>query len=155
MKDMREFQVSADYHQFYLMDAGAEPQIPQEVTDRDTLKRLRTAPHIVVFHTESASQVPVQVAFVPEPCEAGGTWEHRAEFNISLPSGTAVLCGCTDYVPDCPRITVIASNHSGCAYFAGSAAGQERYCIMLWPAAAQPYIPADRLQQASPASAVG
>ncbi len=137
MKDMREFRVLADYHQFYLMDAGVEPQIPEEVTDQDMLKRLRTAPHIVVVHTESASQVPVEVAFVPEPVEAEGAWDHRAEFSLSLPSGTAVICGCTDYVPECPRITVAPSTYSGRAYFAGSAVGEERYCIMLWPADAK------------------
>jgi hypothetical protein len=154
MKDMHKFQVLADYHQFYLMDAGAEPQIPEEVTEQDMLRRLRTAPNIVVFHTQSASHVPVEVAFVSGPSEVKGAWEHQAEFSLSLPSGTAVLCGCTDFVPECPRIAVAPASYIGRAYFAGSTVG-ERYCIMLWPAAAQPCVPADRLQQASLASAVG
>src|SRR5512139_111683 len=136
------------------MDAGVEPQIPEEVTEQDMLRRLRTAPNIVVFHTESASHVPVEVAFVPDPSEAKGAWEHQAEFSLSLPSGTAVLCGCTDFVPECPRIAVAPATYSGRAYFAGSTVREERYCIMLWPAAAQPSDPADRLQQASLASAV-
>ena len=55
MKDMHKFQVFADYHQFYLMDASIKPNIPEEVTEQDMLRRLRAAPHIVVFHTESAA----------------------------------------------------------------------------------------------------
>lgn len=137
MKDTHKFQVFADYHQFYLMDAGVEPNIPEEVTEQDMLRRLRTAPHIVVFHTESDSHVSVEVAFVSEPSEAKGAWEHKAEFNLSLPSGTAALCGCTDFVPECPRITVAPGSYSGRAYFAGATVGEEHYCLMLWPAAAQ------------------
>lgn len=148
MKDVHRFQVFADYHQFYLMDASIEPNIPEEVTDQDILRRLRTAPHIVVFHTESAAHVPVEVAFVPEPTEVEGSWEHQAEFSLSLPSGTAALCGCTDYVPECPRITVVPGSYSGRAYFAGSAGSEERYCLMLWPAAQQ-FIPPDLSRQAA------
>lgn len=58
MKDAHIFQVFADYHQFYLMDASVEPNIPEEVTEQDMLRRLRTAPNIVVFHTESARMCP-------------------------------------------------------------------------------------------------
>lgn len=150
MKYAHEFQVFADYHQFYLMDASVEPKIPEKVTEEDMMRRLRTAPHIVVLHTESASHVPVEVAFVPEPTEAVGAWEHQAEFNLSLPSGTAALCGCTDYVPECPRITVAPGSYSGRAYFAGSTCNEERYFIMLWPSAAQQFIPPDLSQQAAP-----
>ena len=143
MKDAHKFQVFADYHQFYLMDASVEPKIPESITEQDMLRRLRTAPHIVVFHTESATHVPVEVAFVPEPIEAEGAWEHQAEFSLSLPSGTVALCGCTDFAPECPRITVPPGSYSGRAYFAGSTRSEERYCLMLWPAAAQPINPQD------------
>ena len=146
MKDMREFQVLADYHQFYLMDAGVEPAIPEEITEQDMLRRLRTGAHIVVFHTESASQVPVAVTFVSEPFEPEGAWEHQAEFNLAVPSGALVLCGCTDYVPHCPRLSAEPVTYRGRAYFAGSAVGNERYLIMLWPAAAQPGSQQDAAQ---------
>ena len=150
MKDAHKFQVFANYYQFYLMDASVEPNIPEEVTEQDMLRRLRSAPHIVVFHTESAACVPVDVAFVSEPTEAEGAWEHQAEFSLSLPSGTAALCGCTDFVPECPRIIAAPGSYSGHAYFAGSASGEERYCLVLWPATAQQIIPLDLSQQAAP-----
>lgn len=136
MKNVQKFQVFADYHQFYLMDANIEPKIPEEMTEQDMLRRLRTAPHIVVLHTESASHVPVEVTFVQRPTEAEGAWEHQTEFSLSLPSGTAALCGCTDFGPECPRITVVPGTYSGRAYFAGSTGSEERYCLMLWPEAA-------------------
>lgn len=143
MKNARKFNVLANHHQFYLMDADIAPPIPEEVTEQDMLQRLRTAPHIAVFHTESASQVPVEIAFVSKPTEAEGMWEHRAEFSLSLPSGTAVLCGCTDFVPQCPQFSVAPSNYDGRAYFSGSRVSNEHYLIVLWPSAAQPIIPAD------------
>ena len=148
MKDTHKFQVFADYHQFYLMDAGIEPNIPEEVTEQDMLRRLRTAPHIVVFHTESAAHVHVEVVFVSEPTEAEGSWEHQAAFSLSLPSGTAALCGCTDFVPDCPRITTAPGSYSGHAYFAGSTSGDERYCLVLWPATTQQVIPSGLSREA-------
>ena len=150
MKDAHRFRVFADYHQFYLMDASVEPSIPEEVTEQDMLRRFRTAPHIVVFHTESATYVHVEVAFVPEPTEAEGAWEHQAEFSLSLPSGTAALCGCTDFVPECPRIRGAPGDYDGRAYFAGSEGSEERYCLMLWPTAAQQFITPDLLRQATP-----
>ena len=149
MKDTRTFQVFADYHQLYLMDASVEPSIPEEVTEQDMERRLRTAPHIVVLHTESAAHVPVEVVFVSEPTETKGAWEHQAEFTLSLPSGTAALCGCTDRVSDCPRITVAPGNYRGHAYFAGSTSSEERYCLVLWPAAQQ-IIPPDLSRQTAP-----
>lgn len=142
MSDGHKFQVFADYHQFYLMDASVEPNMPEAVSEQDMLRRLRTAPHIVVIHTESATQVSVEVAFVPEPTDAKGAWEHQAEFSLSVPSGTVALCGCTDFVPECPRITVAPGSYRGRAYFAGSTGNEERYCLMLWPAA-QPINPQD------------
>lgn len=150
MKDMHKFQVFADYHQFYLMDASIKPNIPEEVTEQDMLRRLRAAPHIVVFHTESAAHVPVEVVFVSEPTEAEGSWEHQAAFSLSLPSGTAALCGCTDFVPDCPRITTAPGSYSGHAYFAGSTSGDERYCLVLWPATTQQVIPSGLSRKAAP-----
>jgi hypothetical protein len=148
MKDTHKFEVFADYHQFYLMDAGIEPHIPEEVTEEDMLRRLRTAPHIVVFHTESAAHVTVEVAFVSEPTEAEAAWEHQAAFSLSLPSGTVALCGCTDFVPECSRMTVAPGSYSGHAYFAGSTGSDERYCLVLWPAATQ-RLRLDRDREAS------
>jgi hypothetical protein len=152
MKSLREFQVFADCHQFYLMDAGISPMIPDTVTDQDILRRLRTAPHIVVFHTESASQVPVKIAFVSEPIEVDGVWDHQSDFNLSLPSGTAVLCGCMDYVPECPRLAAAPSTYDGRAYFAGASVGEERYLLMLWPSTAQPVTPGDTATSGAPRS---
>jgi len=149
MKDTHKFQVSADYHQFYLMDASIEPNIPEEVTEQDILRRLRTAPHIVVFHTESAAHVHVEVVFLSEPTEAEGAWEHQATFSLSLPSGTAALCGCTDFVPECPRITVTPGSYDGHAYFAGSTKSEESCRLVLWPAAAQQVNPPDLSLQAA------
>ena len=146
MNDLREYRVFADYHQFYLMDAVEAPQIPETVTEQDIQRRLRTAPHIVVFHTESAAHVPVQIAFVQAPTEAAGSWEHSAEFGLSLPSGSAVLCGCSEFLPECPRIAVVPSTYIGRAYFSGPSVGEERYYVVLWPAAAQPGAPADGLR---------
>jgi len=137
MNSTFKFQVFADYHQFYMMDAVAEPLIPEEITEQDMERRLRMAPNIVVFHTESAGRVPVEVAFVECPTEVEGLWEHSAEFTISLPSGTAALCGCTDFVLECPRIEITPSTYRGCAYFAGSASAEERYRLVLWPVAAK------------------
>lgn len=150
MKNTRDFQVFADHNQFYLMDADVAPGIPEEVTEQDTLTRLRVAPHIVVFHTESANRVPVEVVFVTEPTEAVGAWEHQAEFGLALPSGSAALCGCSDFVPECPRVAVEPGNYIGRAHFAGSNGGEERYCIVLWPAIAQRSISQDELTQAAP-----
>lgn len=152
MKDLREFQVFADYRQFYLMDAGIAPMIPDTMTDQDILRRLRTAPHIVVFHTESASRVPVTIAYGSEPFEVEGVWDHQADFTLSLPSGTAVLCGCTDYVPECHRLDVAPSTYDGRAYFAGASVGEERYFVMLWPSTAQPVTPGDAPTSGAPLS---
>jgi len=136
------FQVFADYHQFYLMDAGIEPAIPDDVTEDHIRSRVRTAPHVAVFYTETAAHVPVEIAIVGEPSAPDWAWDHCTDFDLSLPSGTVVLCGCTDYVPDSPHISVNASEYLGRAFFSDSVSGSERYRIVLWPSMAQPSNPA-------------
>ena len=45
----RAFDVFADYHQFYLWDRGMTNQAPQEYTDEDVQRRIKTGPHVVVL----------------------------------------------------------------------------------------------------------
>jgi len=130
-----QFKVAAEYHQFYLMDDERQPSIPETVSDEDMARRIRSAPHIVVVHTASNTRVPVSVEFLSEaPREDLASWDHVAEFSLELPSGRAVLAGCTDYIPDCPRIEARPGTYRGRVFSAGlSGAGPEKYRVALWP----------------------
>ena len=134
MKNDLRFEVFADYHQFYLMDDDRQPPIPEDISDEDLTRRLRVAPYIVVVHTASDAVVPVSIEFQSEqPRSNLASWDHVAEFSLDLPSGRAVLAGCTAYLPDCPRVTAEPGTYRGRVYSTGLSGGAERYHLVLWP----------------------
>jgi hypothetical protein len=47
-------EVIADYHQFYLWDRGMNPNAPEDYTDYDVQRRIKTGAHVVVIQPERA-----------------------------------------------------------------------------------------------------
>ncbi len=45
----RAFDIFADYHQFYLWDRGMTAEAPEDYTDEDVSRRIKTGPHAVVI----------------------------------------------------------------------------------------------------------
>src|SRR5262249_48243387 len=76
--------LSAEYHQFYLLDEEVGPRIPEEVTDEELTSRLLVRPHLVVVLTFQPNLVAVAVEAVgSEPPLDPEAWDHVAECDLA------------------------------------------------------------------------
>ena len=136
-----EFNIFADYHQFYLLDDERQPNFPEDVTDGDCRNRLKAAPYIVAVYPVRNMTVPVAVEFHDvEPPTDFTAWDHIAECSLDLPSGRAVIIGCSGYMPEASRIPVAPGCYRVRAHFgaldslsADGLDGSDHYLLTLWP----------------------
>ena len=103
-----QYQIFADYHQFYLQDddksfGDLSEAWTQEATDR----LLAVAPHVIGVGTVRNTTVPVSVVVHDfQPKIDAGEWDHIVTASFRVDSGRIVVAGCTDYYPDAARIEV-------------------------------------------------
>ena len=64
---VHRFDLFADYNQFYVWDAGADPSAPIEYTDADLRCRVKVAPNVVVIQPIRDMTVPVEFEVVGPP----------------------------------------------------------------------------------------
>lgn len=131
--------VFADYNQFYLWDAGMKPQAPDDYSDEDVQRRIKTGPHVVVIQPARNTTVPVEIEIHDsEPPYNLGDWDHIAEASLHLPTGQLQVHECTggpvaDFAVD-PKWYRVRSFHGGLATIdATGLEGNDHYLIVLWP----------------------
>lgn len=135
----------ADYHQIYLVDAAAKPELPTQWTKEALQARVLAGDGSLTFMTARNMKVPVRVELVQrEPSIALGHTDHVVVGNLRT-SGTVVIAGLLDYYPDATRFSVPPGNLRVMVVSAGlgtlsadGLAGKDRYDVYLWPAAAAP-----------------
>jgi hypothetical protein len=136
----RAFDVFADYQQFYLWDRGMTNQAPEDYTDEDVRRRIKTGPHVVVIRPERNTTVPVEVEVHNADPEFDPTaWDHVAEASLHLPSGKLQVHECTggpvaEFAVE-PGWYRVRSLGSGFVTIDESGLeGGDRYRVVLWPA---------------------
>jgi hypothetical protein len=103
-----EFELFADYHQFYLQDddrlkGDLSDAWTQEATDR----LLAVAPYVIGVGTVRNMDVPVFVKIHEKrPALDETEWDHMTTASLRIETGRIVIAGCTDYFPDAKRIEV-------------------------------------------------
>ncbi len=129
------FSVFADYNQFFLFDAVIQPPYPETIPESALKEKFQLLPNLLAIYTDSSGYVSVKVTTSEIDNKIDSeTWHNIAFGNISVPSGSLILAGCTDYLPSCPRIKVPSGN---CSFFLASRGlgevEQEQYWISIWP----------------------
>ncbi len=141
---MRQYEIFADYHQFYLWDHGTSPTAPTDYTDEDLQRRIKAAPFLVVIQPERNMDVPVQLdlrdAAPDEPLDA---WDHVAEASLELPSGQLEIHECTggsiDIIPLPPGSYRVRACFGGLGTLSEDGLdGEDHYRLTLWPAPLAP-----------------
>jgi hypothetical protein len=136
------FRVFADYHQFYLWDREMDPIAPEEYTDDDVQRRIKTGPHVVVIQPERNMNVDVEIeVHDSEPDYEPGQWDHIAEASLHLPSGNLDVEECTGGTVAQFRVEPgwfrVRSFHGGLDTIDESGLeGSDHYLVVLWPAPA-------------------
>lgn len=138
MTQRKAFDVFADYHQFYLWDRGKTNQAPEDYTDEDVRRRIKTGPHVVVIQPERNTTVPVIVeVHDADPGFDPAAWDHVAEASLHLPTGRLQVHECTggpvaEFAVE-PGWYRVRSLGGGFATLPGSD-GSDHYLAVLWPA---------------------
>jgi hypothetical protein len=135
-------EVIADYHQFYLWDRGMNPNAPEDYTDDDVQRRIKTGAHVVVIQPERSMDVHVEVEIHDtEPEHDSGQWDHVAEASLHLPTGHLEVEECTGGTVAEFRVNAgwyrVRSFHGGLDTInASGLEGNDYYRVILWPAPA-------------------
>jgi hypothetical protein len=139
----REFELFADYFQFYLQDDDIRlGDLSDAWTEEAVNRMLAVAPGVVGIGTARNMTVSVALeVLVAEPAADFDTWEHVVEGGLQVSSGRLVVAGCTDYFPDAARIPAPAGTYRVRVSFRGLTTlsedgldGDDRYRVQLWPA---------------------
>jgi hypothetical protein len=138
----KNFEVFADYHQFYLWDRGMSPTAPEDYTDDDVARRIKAAPHVVVIQPERDMEVAVEVEIHDgEPGYDPAGWDHIAEASLHLPTGRLQVHECTggpvaDFEVE-PGWYRVRSFHGGFDTIdEDGLEGEDFYKVVLWPSPA-------------------
>jgi len=138
----REFVLFADYFQFYIQDESAKGDLSDSWTDEAVARLLAVAPGAIGFGTVRNMEVHVSVEMhdVEPPLELE-VWEHIVECALEASSGSIVVAGCTDYLPDAARIEVapgayrVRFSATGLKTLSEDGLhGNDRYLLQLWGA---------------------
>src|SRR6266850_720808 len=140
----RDFQydIFADYHQFYLQDDDQSfGDLSQAWTEEATDRLLAVAPHVIGIGTVRNVNVPVSVAVHDlRPKIVEEEWDHITAASLKINTGRIVVAGCTDYYPDAARIEVKPGVYEAIVCYRNLAPlspdgldGEDSYHVHLFP----------------------
>lgn len=141
-KERHQFEVFADYHQFFLIDENDDHLVPEDISNEDIERRMIPARGVVTIFTARNMTVPVTIeVHSSEPAVDLTLWDHVVEGSLEVKSGKVVVMGCTDYYPDSPRVRCSRGWQRVRAHYGDLESlsddgldGADHYMIQLWPA---------------------
>lgn len=121
------------------MGSKHESRCPEVYTEADVVRRIKTAPNVVVIQAESDLEIPVEIEIHDtEPAYSPDEWDHIAEASLHLPSGQLKIHECTggpvaefEIVAGWYRVR---SFHGGFDTIESATLGGDYYKVVLWPA---------------------
>jgi hypothetical protein len=139
----KKFEVSVDYHQFYLWDRGMTNRAPDDYSDDDVERRIKVGPHMLVVQPERNGGVVVEVEIHDrEPAYVADEWDHIAEASLHVPTGRLQVHECLGFdVADfdiAPGWYRVRSFHGGFDTIDEDGGGDDYYRAVLWPAQSSP-----------------
>jgi len=139
-----DLELFADYHQFYIWDHGVNPRAPEDYSEEDIQRMVKTAPKVIVIQPVRDMTVPVQIQIhESDPGCSPLQWDHIVECSLELPTGQLQVHESTGG----PKldININAGTWRVRALFSGldsisedGLEGNDHYSIHLWPGAAMP-----------------
>jgi hypothetical protein len=156
-----QFEIFADYFQFYLQDESAKGDLSESWTPEAAHRMLATAPGTIGVGTVRNMNVPVVVEIADAvPDDDTTLWDQVNECTLVVPSGRVVIAGCTDYFPDAARIELPTGTYRARIYYgqlnalrANGLEGDDHYKVVLWSAAPEPVrVLKQRVQTSSESS---
>lgn len=135
-----KFELFADFHQFYVLDAGTNA-LAQELswTDADITHHALVADHLVVICPIRNMTVPVTLElYEAEPAIDLTPYDHVVRCSLNLPTGQLQVHECTG--GESLRQAVTPGCYSVLALYSGlntinemGLEGDDAYRLLLWP----------------------
>jgi hypothetical protein len=140
LKEKHEFDLFADYYQFYLQDEQADGDLSDSWTEQAIKDSLALTLGTIGIGTASNMDVPVTVeVHNSEPENDFDEWDRIIECSIDVPSGKIVIAGCTDYFPDAARISIEPGVYQARIFYGeldslseDGCDGNDKYKVALW-----------------------
>lgn len=141
MAERHEFQLFADYFQFYVQDEEADGDLSDAWTKQAVRDLVAIVPGCIGVGTMRNMDVDAEIDLADgEPDDDLAPYDQVVDCGITVPSGRLVVAGCTDYFPEAARIAVPPGTYRVRAFFSGfdtisddGLAGDDRYRLVLWP----------------------
>ncbi len=142
---MHSFTVFADYFQFVLMDENSQDDFSVIWTEEALHRMLAVAPTAVCPGTLRNVDVSIEIEILGQAPEVElSAWDNAVEASINLPSGRLVVMGCTGYLPDAPRISILPGTYQLLSLAGGIETiknewepAEDIYRVLLWPGPAR------------------
>jgi hypothetical protein len=139
-----EYEIFADYFQFYLQDETAAGDLSDSWTPEAVDRLLAIAAGVVGVGTARNMPVPVVVEVnksTPDDSDLS-EWDQVNECSLEVSSGKLVIAGCTDYLPDATRIDLNPCSYRIRIHYGkvnsvtdpNAPEGDDNYKIVMWPA---------------------
>jgi hypothetical protein len=137
-----QYQLFADYFQFYVEDENPEDRTEHIWNDERTVEiALALGKGIIAVGTERNFTVPFTLEIHDsEPDDDFSVWDRINECSIDVSSGILVISGCTDYRPDAARVKISPQCYRARIYYGALDTvtefdkGDDHYKMILWVA---------------------
>ena len=134
------FEIFADYFQFYLQDEAADGNLGDAWDKIATERMFAVADGTVGIGTVRNMDVPVTLELLEvAPSREFTTFDHVVEGSLAVATGTIVVAGCTDYFPDAARFSLepgtyrVRLSSSGLGTLSTDGLeGKDHYLVQLW-----------------------
>lgn len=138
-----ELAIFADYFQFYIQDESANEDFGDKWTEQAIDRLLAVGQFSVGIGTARNMTVPVVLSIHGDaPAEDFAEWDMVNECSMTIRSDTLVIMGCTDHLPDAPRVSLASGTYRVRVSYSGldslsedGLEGDDFYRLQLWPAA--------------------
>jgi hypothetical protein len=132
-----DFNLFADYCQFYLQDEPAIGDLSECWSQEAADRLLAVGPGVVGVGTLSAGIVPVSVELLEaSPPDDFAPFDQVNECTLVVAQGPLVAAGCTDYFPDVLRIPAQPGTYRVRVSYVLGPGSEERYRLQMWPSPA-------------------
>ena len=133
----------ADYFQFLLLDEHCEDDFSVVWTPEALQRMLAVGDTSVSVGTLRNVTVSIEVHIVEaRPTIDLSKFDHAAEASFSVPSGQLAVLGCTDYLPDAKRLSLVPGHYQVLSLASGVDTivnewdpAEDLYTVYLWPGA--------------------
>jgi hypothetical protein len=134
-----DFEIYADYNQFYLEDETASHDT-SDIWTKETVERMiAVSEKLVAIGTARYRTVPVSIEFHDsEPTLKLEKYSRVNECSLEAASNKLILSGCTQYLPDAARIDIKPATYRVRVLYGNAEIvtddweGEDFYVLQLW-----------------------